>query len=304
MTNEEQHKMEPIAPIIDDAEKGTLTCPKCGAAGQRANRHCCMDCGYPFSDERQCPECGSLLTQTGLCEACGKTYRRAEHEREEEIRNLYSRMEKETPAPNKLLQYLNIKPAKILMIISVIVSFIVMILFFVPMIQENVTIEGYELYKGHSYKILEMLDLESAGVSALISMIFKGSAWSALWPPLAALIGLVGAIFMPISNLISLLKKNPMRRGQILSSAIGGPAYIILSVVVARAKLVPMFGKINAAGWVCIVLCTAVLALGIASYILLEKNCEEVKRCIPADKEKKYKKYSQKKLLAEMGIQA
>ena len=290
MKNEEKYQLEPVAPIVDDAEKGTLTCPKCGEKGQRANRHCCMSCGYPFSEERQCPVCGSLLSAEGLCEPCGKTYRRAEHEREEEIKKMYEKISKNEANPYKWAKYINIIPAKIPMIISVFLSFIVLILFFVPMIRGGVF--------GESYVVLEMFDLEKAGFTALFS------TWSALWPLLIALMGLLGAIFMPINNLISLLKKNPMRRGRILYDAIVEPFFVVLSIVVARTKVVPLVGKINTAGWICIGLCVAVLVLGIVSFILLKDNCEEVRKHIPFGKENDFKKLSSDRLLRDKGIWA
>lgn len=305
MANETLSDNNFVAPIIDDEQTGTLTCPSCGEKGQRPNRRSCVYCGQPFyPDARRCKACGSSLTMTGFCEVCRKPYWEIDMEQIStcDAKPKQSDIQAKKNRREILERSFNILPAKIPMIISVILSFVVLILFFVPMIQGKVSMYGFGEVKGQSHKVLEMFDLESAGFTALVSMIFKGSAWSALWPPLIALMGLLGAIFMPINNLTSLLKQNPMRRGRILYDAFVEPFFVILSIVVARAKVVPMFGKINAAGWVCIVLCVAVLALGIASYILLEKNCEEVKRCIPSDKEKKYKKYSQKKLLAEMGI--
>lgn len=296
MKNEEKYQLEPVAPIVDDAEKGTLTCPKCGEKGQRANRHCCMSCGYPFSEERQCPVCGSLLSAEGLCEPCGKTYRRAEHERfgivdsGEKKPSIQYKKPENKEAKAKSLEYLNILPAKVPMIISVFLSFIVLILFFVPMIRGGVF--------GESYVVLEMLDLEKAGFTALFS------TWSALWPLLIALMGLLGAIFMPINNLISLLKKNPMRRGRILYDAIVEPFFVVLSIVVARTKVVPLVGKINTAGWICIWLCVAVLVLGIVSFILLKDNCEEVRKHIPFGKENVFKKLSSDRLLRDKGIWA
>ena len=292
--NEENRTPEPVAPIIDDAEKGTLTCPKCGEKGQRANRHCCMNCGHPFSEERQCPVCGSLLSAAGLCEPCGKTYRRAEHDREKEIENMYEKLSNKEAKPCKWEEYLNILPAKIPMIISIALSVIVLVLFFMPTIRFS---HGWYPYST-ACGVLDLIpkntglfDTVSPKVGRLIG---------------AAYMGMFAALIMPALNLLFFVKNNPMMRGIIMFENLVLPPFVVWSIFVARDKLNPFLMSlprtINAIGILCICCCVAVAILGIVSFILLKDNCEEVKRGIPSDKEKKYKTYSRKKILTEMGI--
>lgn len=304
--DEAMRKLEPVAPFIDDAEKGTLSCPKCGKGKQRENRKCCMYCGYPFSEDRQCQACGTLLTETGLCEACGKTYRRIEAEsiarNNIQVSDQSKNEQKELSKKEKARRLLNIDPAKPFMIISLICSFAAAVLFFLPTITERAL--------GTSFKVLDVFDADNLGLNALLSM-FTGNT-SNFFPMLIALLGLIAAIAMPINNLISFVKNNPMRRGRILYDAIVDPIFVALSIIVAKSNVVPVAGdlakeltgesicKINAAGWICIALCGAVLTLGIISNTRLKDQDEALRPCLPANREKDLKKKSREKVLVEI----
>lgn len=292
MTNELTEQSSPVTPIIDNAETGTLTCPKCGEKGQRPDRRCCMYCGQPFyADARRCKVCGTPLSRVGLCETCGKTYWEIDLEQRTANSKQFvgqGRQGEKAFVQSKAI----IDPAKLFMIISLVASIVVMVLFFVPTIGVKVG------SLGKSFKVLDMADPDNAGLRMLFSYIFGGSV--DFWPPLIALLGLIGAIAMPINMLVSLLKKNPMRNGRILFDSIYEPFLVVLSILVAKSKLVPQIGKINIAGWLCIGLCAVVLACGIISFARLKQNSESVKAALPDDKVKSLKKKHIDKVLPEL----
>lgn len=292
MTTELTEQSSPVTPIIDNAEKGTLTCPVCGTKGQRPNRRCCMDCGQPFyPDARRCKVCGTPLTRVGFCETCGKTYWEIDLE-QMAANNARSIGQKRQNDPAAIRSKANIDPAKPFMIISLVASIIAMILFFVP------TIGVKPVSLGKSFKVLDMADPDNAGLRMLFTYIFGGSA--DFWPPVIALLGLIGAIAMPINMISSLVKKNPLRNGRILYDAILDPFILVLSILVAKAKVIPLVGKINAAGWLCIGMCVVVLACGIISFIRLKQNSDSLKAVLSAEKVKSLKKKHIDNVLPEL----
>ena len=296
MENETMNRLEPVAPIIDDAEKGTLTCPKCGEKGQRFNRNCCMSCGYPFSEERLCKDCGSpvscgsLLSQEWTCAGCGKTYRKIAVEQKtvsypkaSNSKDDYERKREEKKI--ELVQSLNVDPARNIMTISLVLSVLVLIMFFLP--------TSKKIINGGT-KDCTVLDLIGKDLMRRVSR--KEGMSAAI-----ATMGLCAAIFMPVFNLIVLLKNNPMQRGVILYESIILPLIVIVSVDMPLTRAdygVRM--KITAIGILCICACIGIIVMGIATFTRLADQSKKAESCLPYGKEEKYRRMSRNKILNEL----